>query len=81
MWQDQIQGMGVGGAFAALLRLPNAGLEGKNRGLGKGGVCRGEKSGGNDLDGDVGPERFRRLDGWRGVRSGLAVAIGTTSAT
>lgn len=74
LWQDQIQGIGIGGGSISIWLLDLKAFGGFALGLGRFGKCRGVR-GDVGLAGDVGPESVRRLEGSKGVKEGLNLPI------
>ena len=77
LWQDQTHVIGSMGALIAfLVRLLNFFvLKDAERREGRRGKCNWLRDGDNGLAGEMGPERIRRADGWRGVKKDLLVGI------
>lgn len=74
LWQDQIQGIGIGGGSTLIWLLKLKAFVGFARGLGRLGKCR-EVRGDLRLVGEVGPESMRRLEASKGTEEGLNLTI------
>lgn len=75
LWQDQIQGIGIGGCSTLIWLLKLKASVGFARGLGRLGRCRGVR-GDVRLAGELGPESMRRLEVSKGTKEGLSLTIG-----